>query len=128
MYFQPRFNTSHVTLYRWKTGSCNICDDVSIHLMLLFISITLCHTQTKSSFNTSHVTLYQWNPKTLPQSKHVSIHLMLLFILKENMFLIHGLQFQYISCYSLSTMLAMSLMVLREFQYISCYSLSPCCL
>ena len=55
-----RFNTSHVTLYRFCRSDSNHRNPVSIHLMLLFISIS---------------------PALLSQHFDVSIHLMLLFII-----------------------------------------------
>ena len=73
------FNTSHVTLYRQSISllhlylkfqyiSCyslsiietlwNVKKFVSIHLMLLFISLTILGIVQHPCFNTSHVTLY----------------------------------------------------------------------
>ena len=101
-----RFNTSHVTLYRcyihrryeerilFQYISCyslsktekhqvNIPMDVSIHLMLLFIWMHLMPISREICFNTSHVTLYR---AALEGTKI-------------------GMEFQYISCYSLSLVL-----------------------
>ena len=76
---------------------------VSIHLMLLFIS--LCR------------------QILLPDSP-VSIHLMLLFIEKQRIAGESKGKFQYISCYSLSSVDTARSLVKMKFQYISCYSLS----
>ena len=54
----------------------------------------------------------------------VSIHLMLLFIGKKVYNSIPYLQFQYISCYSLSLFVLLFFQDILSFQYISCYSLS----
>ena len=97
-----RFNTSHVTLYpvnlsgfsslekfqyiscyslSWTCRrSCSVRPWVSIHLMLLFISNFGAAWTTASSFNTSHVTLYR-------------------IVICDSC---RWIQFQYISCYSLS--------------------------
>ena len=97
---------------------------VSIHLMLLFITVCLAvkgptsgfqyiscyslsiygrhlHTQ-KNRFNTSHVTLYPGAPGHCTGKVQVSIHLMLLFIVIKIAKNEIGYLFQYISCYSLS--------------------------
>ena len=141
-----RFNTSHVTLYlayiegdtvqfllfqyiscyslsRWgeergKRSSVSIhlmllfikfhyvpnilINIVSIHLMLLFIMTPEYTAAHNDGFNTSHVTLYQYA---------------IILTVQERMF-------QYISCYSLSTVYRPRHIWLRAFQYISCYSLS----
>ena len=52
------FNTSHVTLYRVCRRRRCTENEVSIHLMLLFISREKSKLYQKGSFNTSHVTLY----------------------------------------------------------------------
>ena len=96
-----RFNTSHVTLYpvnhsgfssleKFQYISCyslskkkllsNMFFVVSIHLMLLFITKLYYIISHIKGFNTSHVTLY-------------------LSYFSDNAFYV---QFQYISCYSLS--------------------------
>ena len=54
-------------------------------------------------FNTSHVTLYLRNGQDYRGTVQVSIHLMLLFIRDAKFSLISLVEFQYISCYSLST-------------------------
>ena len=97
-----RFNTSHVTLYpmerriaetvnKFQYISCYSLSQslqflrldpvVSIHLMLLFITLRRAKWSKNCSFNTSHVTLYQCRILENSESK----------------------PFQYISCYSLST-------------------------
>ena len=75
---------------------------VSIHLMLLFIMTPEYTAAHNDGFNTSHVTLYQYA---------------IILTVQERMF-------QYISCYSLSTVYRPRHIWLRAFQYISCYSLS----
>ena len=109
--FAPRFvnfNTSHVTVYRRHTGNDHPVSEfqyiscyclsiritipfystkISIHLMLLFIAVTLGMTTRCLNFNTSHVTVYQSGSpylSTVPR-------------------------FQYISCYCLSDSHCMSL-------------------
>ena len=78
-------------------------EEVSIHLMLLFIKI----------------------PGFLEGEKvYVSIHLMLLFISGDHQITIITIQFQYISCYSLSWEEGQRKTQASLFQYISCYSLS----
>ena len=79
-----RFNTSHVTLY-------HIHKDLNIG--------NLC------CFNTSHVTLYRTPCFKVQHIILVSIHLMLLFIYGDGEFYVNTIQFQYISCYSLSLVL-----------------------
>ena len=53
------FNTSHVTLYHFSGIFSGIHFNVSIHLMLLFITILFSFFLVVCCFNTSHVTLYQ---------------------------------------------------------------------
>ena len=119
------FNTSHVTLYqnvRLHISGWRFCvsihlmllfikfhyvpniliNIVSIHLMLLFIMTPEYTAAHNDGFNTSHVTLYQYA---------------IILTVQERMF-------QYISCYSLSTVYRPRHIWLRAFQYISCYSLS----
>ena len=78
--------------------------NVSIHLMLLFISL---------------------RPYRPSGRRRVSIHLMLLFINHQKARICHLIKFQYISCYSLSIPSSTEEVILMPFQYISCYSLSP---
>ena len=54
----------------------------------------------------------------------VSIHLMLLFIVMIGIIKANNVLFQYISCYSLSSIRRFKSCHRRTFQYISCYSLS----
>ena len=86
-----------------------------------------------------------YHSKTSLTTAAVSIHLMLLFIHTSFNFMQHLLQFQYISCYSLSSAIPLSYFLKHcfntshvtlyhgrgggsagrvPFQYISCYSLS----
>ena len=103
------FNTSHVTVYHYPGFFCSALrkfqyiscyclsqgntvkeganKKISIHLMLLFIAVTLGMTTRCLNFNTSHVTVYQSGSpylSTVPR-------------------------FQYISCYCLSDSHCMSL-------------------
>ena len=117
------FNTSHVTVYLLQIHRIN---------------------RIKTNFNTSHVTVYRKRDKILPSICPISIHLMLLFIGSLIERIIEWMEFQYISCYCLSTWssefatistISIHLMLLliyniianegmsREFQYISCYCL-----
>ena len=97
-----RFNTSHVVIYQIPVKQCFNRVEVSIHLMLLFISLLVF---------------------ILVLSGLVSIHLMLLFIERRKLQVLLQLKFQYISCCYLSgtTMLQVSP---KAFQYISCCYLS----
>ena len=99
------FNTSHVTVYRIAWISTHRAVWISIHLMLLFISLWRCVSIMNKDFNTSHVTVYHlrfWfrfrcllhfntshvtvyrrTGKGGNHLHYISIHLMLLFI-QEN--------------------------------------------
>ena len=98
--------------------------NVSIHLMLLFITKLKSYSTTEQSFNTSHVTLYHIGFITVIKERKVSIHLMLLFIDSAVLIPTIVIPFQYISCYSLSAFLLLFCHNISTFQYISCYSLS----
>ena len=98
--------------------------EISIHLMLLFISkgnpiwdefnifqYISCYCLSSSFltaksiclyFNTSHVTVYQQSHTITPHGIQISIHLMLLFIRKRISKNTEQEEFQYISCYCLS--------------------------
>ena len=131
------FNTSHVTLY--------LCSDrrnlphflvsihlmllfillrfplrslwrlVSIHLMLLFISFLYGTDGSVTSFNTSHVTLYRTascgvcRKSFCFNTSHVTLYRLL------HPYLQTLLKFQYISCYSLSTVYPSSCSELTRF-------------
>ena len=56
---------------------------ISIHLMLLFITPPAHTFPSSLHFNTSHVTVYHLLQVWIPADTHISIHLMLLFIDKE---------------------------------------------
>ena len=74
------FNTSHVTLYRIKSG---VSIPVTLFQYISCYSLSVCSyhfTTLMQCFNTSHVTLYQTGFQLVP----------------------HVFKFQYISCYSLS--------------------------
>ena len=54
--------------------------NISIHLMLRFISLrALCQPE-DGNFNTSHVTVYHTNSREIDSQSTISIHLMLRFI------------------------------------------------
>ena len=97
------FNTSHVTVYRIRTVWVWKHNGISIHLMLLFITVWMYHPCSRCS---------------------ISIHLMLLFICNQNCDSRCGWLFQYISCYCLSKIQGASIKYCYGFQYISCYCLS----
>ncbi len=86
-----RFNTSHVTLYLFRHLLPVLFPLVSIHLMLLFIPSSGLEKCNQDRFNTSHVTLYRY--------------------FKRNS--VCCLTFQYISCYSLSVLLASLVIMLK---------------
>ena len=55
---EANFNTSHVTVYQ-KDWTAKVADStISIHLMLLFISMSCRIAIRLPYFNTSHVTVY----------------------------------------------------------------------
>ena len=97
------FNTSHVTVYQGYHKAGKEVWDISIHLMLLFIT----------PGQASAIRLI-----------YISIHLMLLFICNQNCDSRCGWLFQYISCYCLSKIQGASIKYCYGFQYISCYCLS----
>ena len=118
------FNTSHVVIYPIKLGQIIGVSSVSIHLMLLFITIislmclqghafqyiSCCYLSAKTQrgtimrkcFNTSHVVIYLFPVSCAQSDTYVSIHLMLLFIKLFGSFLHDFFSFQYISCCYLS--------------------------
>ena len=79
--FNIHFNTSHVTVYQQRNCTGSTRDIISIHLMLLFITVWMYHPCSRCS---------------------ISIHLMLLFINKSECIICRNKRFQYISCYCLS--------------------------
>ena len=97
---------------------------ISIHLMLLFICPAWSCPYPHLNFNTSHVTVYlcEWYLWVFPLP--ISIHLMLLFIAVVNFKRYTPSSFQYISCYCLSDRLFLMVFLPLLFQYISCYCLS----
>ena len=97
------FNTSHVTVYQGYHKAGKEVWDISIHLMLLFIT----------PGQASAIRLI-----------YISIHLMLLFINNETAQVAQEILFQYISCYCLSPSGCTTLVAVAPFQYISCYCLS----
>ena len=119
------FNTSHVTLYRKYSCQNSRRRWVSIHLMLPFISIRLVSSISAQSVSIHLMLLFisLCRQILLPDSP-VSIHLMLLFIEKQRIAGESKGKFQYISCYSLSSVDTARSLVKMKFQYISCYSLS----
>ena len=54
------FNTSHVTVYLCFQSQTSLLVLISIHLMLLFISMSFHSSTLSSDFNTSHVTVYPY--------------------------------------------------------------------
>ena len=98
--------------------------NISIHLMLLFITSGLFSNKSFTNFNTSHVTVYHRVDGGIDQTFYISIHLMLLFIGRRWLCINADLLFQYISCYCLSVFYGVLLLNPFQFQYISCYCLS----
>ena len=162
-----RFNTSHVVVYPdycslsavkivFQYISCCSLSLLSRHNLSSFLCfntshvvvyrrIPICTIMTKSGFNTSHVVVYHGRPGKSGGCYFVSIHLMLQFIRKLLSTAGKEIQFQYISCCSLSFFIIFSTAELngfntshvvvylesgsysykiQEFQYISCCSLS----
>ena len=161
------FNTSHVTVYQraetqylvtfvFQYISCYCLSPsmssvlipflISIHLMLLFISIGFTKQILNRHFNTSHVTVYRSQAKRHSDNNqyfntsHVTVYRRKMQS-TENI----PMSFQYISCYCLSNsnnnrcskhLISIHLMLLfigrsigvkiraTVFQYISCYCLS----
>ena len=85
---------------------------------------TLKWAKRNKRFNTSHVTLYRSRIIFRTGRWCVSIHLMLLFIFATLSDSAVMPMFQYISCYSLSSIHSLCFSGRILFQYISCYSLS----
>ena len=142
---EANFNTSHVTVYQ-KDWTAKVADStISIHLMLLFISMSCRIAIRLPYFNTSHVTVYHivdvvlYTRNFYFNTSHVTVY-------QYNCVSVHSItKFQYISCYCLSfsrplslfvTAISIHLMLLfiegaefvaqgtNGFQYISCYCLS----
>ena len=106
VHFSISFNTSHVTLYHGirqctiqKQSRFNTSHGTLYHIHKDLNIGNLC------CFNTSHVTLYRTPCFKVQHIILVSIHLMLLFIYGDGEFYVNTIQFQYISCYSLSLVL-----------------------
>ena len=141
----PDFNTSHVTVYLSYCYPFNICNIISIHLMLLFIFKYMAMAGWDTKFQ--YISCYCLSFPVLFHQfyQDISIHLMLLFISGVPAFTIFLPKFQYISCYCLSLRppnipytlnISIHLMLLfisagvkgisnnSIFQYISCYCLS----
>ena len=121
---RSRFNTSHVTLYRFPDIKNQKTNVVSIHHMLLFIiyerleyghwelfQYITCYSLSglfAKFYNLTHVSIHHMllfidlapvNPYIVPR---VSIHHMLLFIIIQELNNEQLTMFQYITCYSLS--------------------------
>ena len=132
---------------RASTTSLTGLSAVSIHLMLLFIQRHPEVGEAQQAFQ--YISCYSLSEKTFVKyftRRLVSIHLMLLFIViyssrskAKNVVSIHLMllfifatlsdsavmpMFQYISCYSLSSIHSLCFSGRILFQYISCYSLS----
>ena len=118
------FNTSHVTLYRKYSCQNSRRRWVSIHLMLLFISIRLVSSISAQSVSIHLMLLFisLCRQILLPDSP-VSIHLMLLFIEDELSKIADNGRFNtsHVTLYQILSWLEKRR---RWFQYISCYSLS----
>ena len=97
---------------------------IQIHLMLFFIPLEEDVFVFVSHSNTSHVILYQKYFRTEHILRRIQIHLMLFFIKTSLMYHLCGMQFKYISCYSLSSFIFLPAPSYSAFKYISCYSLS----
>ena len=140
------FNTSHVTLYRISKEDQEWLSRVSIHLMLLFISLEAVKTATTTAFqyiscyslstgsgeqipkhqcfNTSHVTLYRKRIYIFGIRLSVFQYISCYSLSKTSSWNDRECKFQYISCYSLSVDILCNCAIEGMFQYISCYSLS----
>ena len=81
--FRTLWTFQYISCYSLSNGKKNSRNgqQVSIHLMLLFITLRRAKWSKNCSFNTSHVTLYRKSQLCRIFYKLVSIHLMLLFII-----------------------------------------------
>ena len=121
------FNTSHVTVYQLCRCCIRRALQISIHLMLLFISTASVLSTFQYGFQyISCYCLSLW--RCYFTGKYViSIHLMLLFIPSGTSSCgFFPRTFQYISCYCLSLGHFCYHIKQFQFQYISCYCLSRC--
>ena len=146
--FRTLWTFQYISCYSLSNGKKNSRNgqQVSIHLMLLFISFAGIIDGKRNRFNTSHVTLYRIQKRNTGNlyhcfnTSHVTLYLVLCAVASLVCL------FQYISCYSLSTTTVkiiqkkttvsihlmllfigydlFSLSLYGMFQYISCYSLS----
>ena len=119
-----RFNTSHVTLYRWP-----MTNSFSSFRRFNTSHVTLYHAGRTDEyfwlcgFNTSHVTLYRgmvfYSSIRIARfnTSHVTLYQIDVF------FAVGRITFQYITCYSLSVTCNFTGWC-TAFQYITCYSLS----
>ena len=119
------FNTSHVTVYQ-KSKTHNVCIyRISIHLMLLFITVSVGFASLVNKFQ--YISCYCLSTSTMKSIKrntnfntsHVTVYLF-----KSIVLYYISIAFQYISCYCLSTVVQKDKTCSVEFQYISCYCLS----
>ena len=146
MVVHSRFNTSHVTLYRFYGYTEIRISVVSIHHMLLFIKYytrleyhrfvfqyITCYSLSANIYRGvpewlefQYITCYSLSDCGRIASVYhlVSIHHMLLFIHGSNSTSCLIWWFQYITCYSLSVIANMTVNQIHLFQYITCYSLS----
>ena len=139
------FNTSHVTVYRWKSRcwmekikfqyiSCYCLSasavqgrkifGISIHLMLLFIWICRFLPETEKDFNTSHVTVYQTMHLEWSQnSTHFNTSHVTVYREKSWKHLDNWIYFNtsHVTVYPPS---CAYILTANWFQYISCYCLS----
>ena len=74
------FNTSHVTVYPWRSNDQDCTGRISIHLMLLFIDEFNAEAPEKNGFQ--YISCYCLSTPSLTWEVgcRISIHLMLLFI------------------------------------------------
>ena len=121
--FCTRFNTSHVTLYRYWERKDTRLKTVSIHHMLLFISDRAEHERSQGSFNTSHVTLYRRTAGSSVRgsSSFNTSHVTLYPRGQQDSERLRSFNTSHVTLYldEISKVSATS-----EFQYITCYSLS----
>ena len=97
------FNTSHVTVYQMDRKETKVSIQISIHLMLLFISPCV-NCVIYIFFISIHLMLLFIEDalNIIMGVVQISIHLMLLFISHAYEQSFMAVKFQYISCYCLS--------------------------
>ena len=124
--FRTLWTFQYISCYSLSNGKKNSRNgqQVSIHLMLLFISIPAVSPAWPRSFNTSHVTLYLRHDSFIVQkfirfnTSHVTLYRKSAF---GNIASPRGFNTSHVTLYQL---FAVSCKCAGTFQYISCYSLS----